>query len=808
MTTECGKLFWNSLIAATVAMLASTAAAADPLYTVTDLGTPFGINSTGRAISDSGQVVGWSGNDRWQYGDGTTGLAHAFVWAGGVMQDKTPLAGDSANGFYGVNSNGYAVGWSGELGVYNSPILMNPDGSTVRFPVNAPGVNNGQLYDISDSGYIAWAGPGVGSFRTRLDGSVESLPQNDFSDTRVYAINERGHITGHFTPGLPTFVGSYVWVENDPLMVSGVYTKHLKGLGSVEQATGINDNYQAVIDLFGYGASIWNYRTDTVSDLPGLVSAYGINNRDEVVGIGINGHATVYRDGTAFDLNSQLTSPTNLVLEDAHAINDKGWIAGTGTLPNGDQRAFLAIPTAQPGLILNQDFNRGDLVGWSPKGGGIADAVSLGAGDFAAKLLTALPDPYLGQQAILDQYLDTFAGHNSLDFAYQFRTTSGVLTVSLDGHVLATLNASGSLTGAFQTLHFDLSDPLFANRTDILLDFNFDGAIGSEVWLDNVALTGVPEPSTLALSCTATSSAVPTSTLVSPTAPSRSSRLATRGRRRSPSTSSTLRPACARATARLAEVTVLPSPGTALVITRLRGCCLEVEELQVGPQQPERLGARREGPEVGQQRTLLDPAVEADARQHRRAADLLDVLEAADRAVEDVAGDGEADAQHQPDQPRDDEVEHRARGDRALLVVGGVSDPRDDLGARRAGRRLDLGEVVGEVLRQGRVDLLRDGRVAVGHRELDLRGAGDHLGVDLVGQRRHPQVEPELGDHAVEQAPAGREVGVGLHPRRDGVRRGVVVGRVAHVGGDEDRRARLILLGRGERVAPRSRRRR
>lgn len=210
--------------------------------------------------------------------------------------------------------------------------------------------------------------------------------------------------------------------------------------------------------------------------------------------------SAVNKDGTFYDLNTLSNPGSGLYLADAHAINDKGWIVGYGELADGHTRAYLAIPEAEPGLVHNFDFERGDLIGWSPKGGGIADAVSFGGSEWAGKL-QVWEDLYLGHVAILDQYLDTFTSDNSLDFAYQFRTTTGVLNVSLDGQLLATLNAPGTLSGVFQNFHLDLTSPLLQNRTDILLDFSFDGAINSEVWIDNVALTGVPEPSTLALGC-------------------------------------------------------------------------------------------------------------------------------------------------------------------------------------------------------------------------------------------------------------------------------------------------------------------
>ena len=158
------------------------------------------------------------------------------------------------------------------------------------------------------------------------------------------------------------------------------------------------------------------------------------------------------------------------------------------------------------------------------------------------------------------------------------------------------------------------------------------------------------------------SSAVPTSTLVSPTAPSRSSRLATRGRRRSPSTSSTLRPAWARATARLAAVTVLPSPGTALVMTRLRGCCSRSRNCRLVRSSRNASVRDAKAPRSvssGLFLIWLSKPMLASTGALLTSSTCSRLLT---DAVEDVAGDGQADAEHQPDHAGHREVQQRCAG--------------------------------------------------------------------------------------------------------------------------------------------------
>ena len=55
-------------------------------------------------------------------------------------------------------------------------------------------------------------------------------------------------------------------------------------------------------------------------------------------------HAFLWENGTMVDLNAFVPPGSDLTLNEAVFINDRGEISGFGTLPNGDQHAFVMIP--------------------------------------------------------------------------------------------------------------------------------------------------------------------------------------------------------------------------------------------------------------------------------------------------------------------------------------------------------------------------------------------------------------------------------------------------------------------------------
>ncbi len=59
-----------------------------------------------------------------------------------------------------------------------------------------------------------------------------------------------------------------------------------------------------------------------------------------------NEHAVLWENGTMLDLNAFVPLGSDLTLNEAVFINDRGMISGFATNANGDQRAFLLIPCA------------------------------------------------------------------------------------------------------------------------------------------------------------------------------------------------------------------------------------------------------------------------------------------------------------------------------------------------------------------------------------------------------------------------------------------------------------------------------
>ena len=90
--------------------------AAQPVYTVTDLGSLDGTLSSGMAINASGQVTGWS------YADGGF-IEHAFLHDG-TMHDLGTLGGTRSYG-HDINATGLVTGYSHLASGYDHAFLFD-----------------------------------------------------------------------------------------------------------------------------------------------------------------------------------------------------------------------------------------------------------------------------------------------------------------------------------------------------------------------------------------------------------------------------------------------------------------------------------------------------------------------------------------------------------------------------------------------------------------------------------------------------------------------------------------------------------
>jgi probable HAF family extracellular repeat protein len=304
---------------------------------VLDLGTLGGPNSSSGwpVKSNAGDISGASDTSTIDpysenfCGDNVSDTCLGFDWRDGVMHPLPTLGGNNASAA-GNNSRGDIVG-------YAETATQDPS-------CNAP-----QVFDI---GAALW---------DRRTGRATQLP-NLSGDIVAAAIevNDRGDIVGGSGPvcGSPSFALAahpVLWPHgshNSPISLPTLG-------GSMNNfATAINNrgDIAGTSDVSGdtaMHAVFWkNGKITDLGTLPGDVSsqAFGINQKDQIVGVSCdasgNCRATLWQDGSIYDLNTLIPSSSNLYLIYGNDINDSGVIAGQAVdSTTGNQPAFQAIPT-------------------------------------------------------------------------------------------------------------------------------------------------------------------------------------------------------------------------------------------------------------------------------------------------------------------------------------------------------------------------------------------------------------------------------------------------------------------------------
>lgn len=304
-------------------LIFAAAAAANPIYTVADLG---GLNgsATGYAINSSGTIVGW--------GQNPSGGQQAFI---STLNGLQALSSGSFESYaYGINNSGTVVGttydasgqahgtiWSGsgstDLGAGTYAMAINSSGEVAGGDGNAFVVLNGQLQNLATVPGVNWSAG--------------------------YGINNAGTVVGDGQLANGSF-RAIIWNPNGSATVLGTFG------GASSQATGVNNSGEAVgfASLASGYQNAFSEQGGAMLDLGtlggGSSYAYGVNNSGEIVGyswLADGGQsAFLYANGTMLDLNSLLPGNSGWDLLDAYGINDSGQITGVG-MYDGQLSAFV-----------------------------------------------------------------------------------------------------------------------------------------------------------------------------------------------------------------------------------------------------------------------------------------------------------------------------------------------------------------------------------------------------------------------------------------------------------------------------------